>query len=87
MPAHDQGGGADSRLRVSHRIVEQRRLQRHLPGHEAPEEGPERADQPAQPLQLLGAEQVVPARLGQLGEVPRVRPAQLVLLPASVSRS
>src|ERR1019366_5255329 len=45
VPAYDQGGGADPRLRVSHRIVEQRRLQRHLPGHEAPEEDPERADQ------------------------------------------
>jgi len=34
-----------------------------------------------QPVQLLGAEQVILARLGQLGEVPRVRLAQLVMLP------
>jgi len=37
--------------------------------------------EPAEPVQLLGADQVILALLGQLGEVPRVGLAQLVPLP------
>ena len=39
------------------------------------------ADSFAQPVKLLGTEQVVLARLGQPGEVLRVRLADLFLLP------